>query len=302
MSYTRATKMGELFADEFKKLQTAFAKHNITLDSPSKDGFLRCFLPPNGDKRVFFTADALPLNSASARALAHDKLATYQVLTKENVNVPRGIAFFASQFRDLQIETEPQFLIENLRHAVLEHFPSIAGRHSKVIVKPGQGSRGHMTNVCETLFEIELCANNILAAYHYGLVQEYVEGPEYRVVILNNQVILVYEKSRSPHETGGNISGINNPVRGDEGVTMSTKDVPLEVIDIALKASHILGLRYSGVDVCLPSKTALAIILEVNSNPSFDALEKDRDFDAQQVADTIAEAVLATYGKITCAL
>src|ERR1017187_2812494 len=179
MSYTRATRMSEWFEDEFKNLQAAFAKKNVTLNSPSKDGFLRYY--SINDKRIFFTADALPLNCSAARALAYDKLATYQVLTEEGIAVPRGIAFFAREYHQRQTKVEPQLLFENLLESVLQHFSNIAGTNSKVIVKPGQGSRGYMVKVCETLFEIQLCAKNILTECHYGLVQEYIEGPEYRV-------------------------------------------------------------------------------------------------------------------------
>jgi glutathione synthase/RimK-type ligase-like ATP-grasp enzyme len=279
--------MNEWFGDEFKNLQAAFAKKGISLDSPSKDGFLRSF-SRNG-KKVFFTADALPLNCASARSLAHDKLATYQALIEEGIAVPKGIAFFASEFHSRQTKAEPQLHLENLSKAVHEYFPNLMDMDFKVIIKPGQGSRGYMVNVCKTLFEIQLCAKSILAVCHYGLVQEYIEGPEYRVVILDDRPIVVYQKTESPFETKEN----NDPVRGDMGVSIPLNEASPKIINIAIKASRVLGLRYSGVDICLPLNARSAIILEVNSSPGFDALENDPDFDAQKLADTIAEALLA---------
>jgi glutathione synthase/RimK-type ligase-like ATP-grasp enzyme len=203
MSYTRATKTSEWFDVEFKSLQAAFAKKNVALNSPSKDGFLRCF-SVNG-QRVFFTADALPLNSASAKALARDKLATYQVLIEEGIAVPRGIAFFGNEFHQRQTKVESHLLFENMAEAILSNFLNVIATDSKVVIKPGQGSRGYMINVCKSLFEIQLCANNILTVCHYGLVQEYINGPEYRVVVLDDKAIVVYQKHESPFEKEGTI-------------------------------------------------------------------------------------------------
>jgi glutathione synthase/RimK-type ligase-like ATP-grasp enzyme len=292
MSYTRATKTNAWFDDEFKSLQAAFAKKRVALNSPSKDGFLRRFSVSG--KQVYFTADALPLNSASAKALARDKLATYQVLIEEGIAIPRGIAFFGKEFHQRKTKVEPHLLFKSMAKTGFSSFLNLFAADSKVVVKPGQGSRGYMVNVCKTLFEIELCAKNVLTVCHYGLVQEYIEGPEYRVVVLDDKAIVIYRKQDSPFEKKRNWE-IRNPVRGDTGVSIPIDKAPNEVVQIALKASRALGLRYSGVDVCLPCNTPPAIILEVNSNPGFDALEKDPRFDAQKLADTIVEAVLASY-------
>jgi len=297
--------MSEWFTDDFKRSRVAFAKFNVKLDSPSKDGYLRRLSFRNGGQ-IFFTADALPLNSATARSLAHDKLATYQVLEEMDIVVPNGFAFFASEFRQRETHVESHLLFERLPNDLLRRFPKIADKNLKMIVKPGQESRGYMVSVCKTFFEIMLCARDILTVCHYGLVQEYVEGPEYRVVILNDKPIVVYKKSSSRHEKHGKIKAkhsgqdileINSPVRGDEGVLCPIPEVPQEIITIARRANGALGLRYSGIDICLPGNESPAVVLEVNSNPGFDALENDSNFDAQKVADEIARAVLELYAS-----
>ncbi len=288
-SYTRTKSISSDLADGYENLRIAFEKLGVKMDSPSMDGFLRRILFPDG-RKIFFTANALPLNCASAVSLAHDKLATYQVLIEEGIAIPKGIAFFASEFHRRQTQAEPQLLLENLPSAILEHFPDITAANFKVIIKPGQGRCGYMVNICKTLFEIQSFARDILTSFHYGLIQEYINGPEYRVVILDENPIIIYQKCLSRLEKGEN----DNPVRGDTGISIELAKAPFEVIEIAKKAHRALGLRFSGIDVCLPQNIPPAIVLEVNSSPGFDALEDDFNFDAEKLAGIIAKAVLAT--------
>jgi glutathione synthase/RimK-type ligase-like ATP-grasp enzyme len=298
MSYTRATKVNECLAAGYANLQKAFAKLDVWLDSPSIDGFLRCLTFRNG-RRIYFSAYALPLNSAYAQSLAHDKLATCQLLDEQGFAVPKGIAFFKREFHDHETKAESDLLIENLPKAVSQYFPAIGDGKCKVIVKPGRESRCYQVKVCRTLAGIMEHAEEVLDTDHYGLIQEYVETPEYRVVVLDDEILCVYLKQPRKLDEEGKpkVKKHHQNTSGPKPVLVPPLDVAVEVRNIARNAHRALGLRYSGVDVCLPRGVPPAVVLEVNSNPGLDFLEICHPDEAQEVADRIARAVV----KSVCA-
>jgi glutathione synthase/RimK-type ligase-like ATP-grasp enzyme len=288
MSYITSTKInGRFIAGGYGTLQKAFEQCGAQLDSPSKDGYFRRILQP-GKKPIVFTSDALPLNSAAAQSLARDKLATYQLLEEQKIKIPKGTAVFARKFHGRETHVEKFLLIDNLKDSVRELFPQVEGQGCKVICKPGRESQSFLVKVCTSVAGVERHMRKILQIGHYGFVQEYVRTPEYRLVLLDDQILFCYLKPPRELEEEGKTK---KKKHHKKPMLIPLKNVSIDVKRIAQAAHSATGLRYSGVDVCLPRGKA-PVILEVNSNPGLDFIEKYHKTLARTVANKVVRSIL----------
>ena len=194
--YCDATELHPGFGPRMQRWKRAFEKLGAEIESPSGDGYV--LRVSKGQSALCFPSDALPLNSASGHALARDKLATYQLLERHGVRVPAGVGFFAVLSRERSNRVERERLITNLEPAVLGALPGLrADPQTRLIVKPSAESHGIGVRLCRGMEEVQAAAAETLKYGRCGLVQEFVEGPEYRVVLLDGEVLLAYCK-RNP--------------------------------------------------------------------------------------------------------
>jgi hypothetical protein len=114
-------------------LKQAFEGLGAQVDSPSGDGYLLRVQLEN--RTIIFSLEALPLNNVAADRLAHDKLATYQILSNLGVQIPRGVAFFAQQNSTedtcQSVETA-RLATAQLSSVLLEEFPELASEEKHI--------------------------------------------------------------------------------------------------------------------------------------------------------------------------
>ena len=200
-------------------------------------------------KHVYTTLSSLAL------VRSRDKLRATQVLAKNDIGIPKTV--FAKQPRDVQ----------NL-------IKTVGG--PPLIVKLLEGTQGLGVVLAET----KTAAKSVIEAF-YGLnanilVQEFIKeagGSDIRVIVVGGKVIAAYKRQGQEGEFRSNLH------RGGEGVkvTLTSKEQKT-----AIAATKALGLNIAGVDMLRSERGPL--VLEVNSSPGFEGVERVTGVD---VADQI---------------
>ena len=201
-------------------------------------------------KHVYTTLSSLAL------VRSRDKLRATQVLAKNDIGIPKTV--FAKQPRDVQ----------NL-------IKTVGG--PPLIVKLLEGTQGLGVVLAET----KTAAKSVIEAF-YGLnanilVQEFIKeagGSDIRVIVVGGKVIAAYKRQGQEGEFRSNLLH-----RGGEGVkvTLTSKEKKT-----AIAATKALGLNIAGVDMLRSERGPL--VLEVNSSPGFEGVERVTGVD---VADQI---------------
>ncbi|MFA6917672.1 MAG: RimK family alpha-L-glutamate ligase [Candidatus Gracilibacteria bacterium] len=184
----------------------------------------------------------IPLfNSYQSILKAKNKIKTVQILDHYGIPIPKTVVLHRSA--DVAQATK-----------LVGGFP--------VIVKSPFGSFGNGVTIMESMRAL----NSFLVwDKPLYLLQEYVKyakGKDMRIFVVNGKVIGGMMRSAKKGEFRSNIElgGVGAPV-----------ELTPEEISIAVRSVQALDLNYGGVDV-MRSKNG-PVVLEVNSNPGFKALE-----------------------------
>jgi ribosomal protein S6--L-glutamate ligase len=130
-----------------------------------------------------------------------------------------------------------------------------------IIVKPSYGYRGEDVERIVDFGADKAVAEDLLSRYPTVLCQPYypTEGGEYRISVAGD---------RTP------INMLKLPAPGSwrcktlEGATFERFDAPQELIDLSVRATRVMGMTLSGLDI-LPDGAGGYVILEVNPVPGF---------------------------------
>ena len=175
-------------------------------------------------------------------ARAKNKLRTLQILTKYNIPVPRSIVVRKLEYIDEAIKK-------------VNGYP--------VILKTPFGSWGTGVVLLESRRSLYSALDIIWKNLESNiiLIQAYVAeaaGSDYRAFVIGDRVVAAMKRTARPGDFRSNIS-----IGGSgESVTLTDEEQKL-----AVRASKVLGLKMSGVDI-LRSKTG-PLIMELNANPGF---------------------------------
>lgn len=143
-----------------------------------------------------------PLNSAESRALCKDKVFSYMVLEKNNILVPEG-DYFIRFDEKYSAQVEGKGIEEAIAYADQIGYP--------VFAKPNRLAQGQL---CKMIFNSSQLHEHIAGIFerdHIVLIQKLVGGDEYRVVALDGEIILAYQKT-PPYIVGDGKSGIEELV------------------------------------------------------------------------------------------
>jgi len=232
-----------------------------------------------GDTFINQQVNVCTLNSYAASQIARDKTYTYLILQKAGIRVPLGDYFFRSEFF-----LRPDYLVdysvgksekEAIRFGIalgmgwtdeeaatyLDSKPDKQLRFNKdLIVKPNSLSQGKGVFRVSNPAELETAIYKVFqlptATEYIVIVQEYVCGVEFRLIMLDGELVLCAEKDYSDDSKG----------------VMKIKDIKVgeKYRELISKISQVMQLRYLGVDLRCASLEAPAheaVILEVNGNP-----------------------------------
>lgn len=158
-------------------------------------GYVGRIIYQNGSVRLFQGAD-VGVNSSSAKQIARDKGYTKYFLTLLGYNTPPGKVFLLPDYMSALDKALAKYAFQD--YACVEDIdPYIVSTLGyPCFIKPNEGSQGRGIYKCLDKTDVEL------AVAHYQdariktlLVEKAVTWPNYRVVVLRDEVIACYQRS-----------------------------------------------------------------------------------------------------------
>jgi D-alanine-D-alanine ligase-like ATP-grasp enzyme len=165
----------------------------VSVEVEPKWGYATRIRYRGGETRLTYGSD-VGLNPGSAVEIARDKEFTKWFLARSGFNVPRGDAFLVPWWADRNAAGSFSLPRERMR-MIAEAAEYAEELGFPVYVKPVDGSRGLGVSRCETAGEVETAIGELEAERaKVVLVEEAVDLPDYRLVILRGELITAYER------------------------------------------------------------------------------------------------------------
>lgn len=133
-----------------------------------------------------------------------------------------------------------------------------------MIVKENYGSLGRQVYLINNRAELEQIEDKLIHIPH--IFQEFIvssKGVDYRIIVIGHKPV-AYMKRENKH------SYLSNLATGGKAYKVK---LDKKYLDVAIKASEILGLDYCGVDLLIGPNNE-PILSEVNSNAFYQGIEK----------------------------
>jgi ribosomal protein S6--L-glutamate ligase len=204
------------------------------------------------------------LNTALAIARSRDKLRAMQLLTKRNIDVPVTVCARTPDSIDL----------------ALSH---VGG--PPVIVKLQQGAQGIGTMIAETPQAVTSLLETLWAMGQDIVLQQYIaeaKGRDLRAIVVGGRVVAAMRRQAKAGEFRSNLH------RGGLGVSA---ELDPRCRRAAIAATRVMGLEVAGVDM-LETREGPKI-LEINSSPGLEGIERASGIDVAEAIVQQAERFLA---------
>lgn len=212
--------------------------------------------------RQFEMMDVPTAVESQALVRSRDKLRSLQILARANVGLPKTV-------------------FTNYSKEVKKIIDSVGG--TPLIVKLLEGTQGYGVVLAPT----RKAAESIIEAFHSMkarvIVQEFIQeakGADIRAFIIGNRVVGAMKRQGKEGEFRSNLH---------QGGTGKLIKLSKQEREVALTAAKVMGLSIAGVDMLQSERGPL--ILEVNSSPGLEGIEKTTNKD-------IASAVIEYVEKL----
>lgn len=209
--------------------------------------------------RQFEMMGVFPLNESVAISRSRDKLRAAQILARKGVGLPvTGFAHSTKNTQDLI---------------------SLVGG-APLVIKILEGTQGKGVVLAETSKAAESVIDAFRSLNANILIQEFIKeagGADIRCFVIGDKVVSAMKRQAKEGEFRSNLH------RG--GVAEKIKITPQER-QVAVQAAKVLGLRVAGVDMLRSNHGP--VVLEVNSSPGLEGIEKTTGVDvASQIIEYI---------------
>ncbi|HQN65302.1 MAG TPA: RimK family alpha-L-glutamate ligase [Methylophilus sp.] len=268
-----------------KQLQSAFAKHSITVKFVSLSDCLLDFSGSNTQIRIPQFSQKPEL--VFVRAIAGGTL--QQITTRLNVlhllamqgvivvnsgkaierTVDKAMTSFLLKQHD--ISTPATWVCESRQQAhALIH--DQLNSNTKLLIKPLFGSQGRGIRLLDSQCVLPLPMDALVDGVFY--LQQFIEtgaqSHDYRVLVVKDEPVAAMRRNGQ--------SWLNNVAQGAQCVWIDDRDI----LDLAVKAAQALEIDYCGVDVIRDVYGQLHV-LEVNSIPAWRGLQGVTSFNIAQI-------------------
>jgi ribosomal protein S6--L-glutamate ligase len=204
--------------------------------------------------RQFETMGIFTINSSLAIARSRDKLRSLQLLSRKGVGLPvTGFAHSPDDVNDL---------IEMAGGAPL-------------VIKLLEGTQGIGVVLAETRQAAESVIEAFMDLEAQILIQEYIKeakGADIRCFVVDGKVIAAMKRQAQKGEFRSNLH------RGGSARLIS---ITPEERATAIRAAKIMGLNVAGVDLLRSERGPL--VMEVNSSPGLEGIEKATDKNVAEI-------------------
>ncbi len=213
--------------------------------------------------RQFDSIGTFIQNHASSISQSRDKLYSSQLFSKHGIQIP------TTGFANSPLETKE--LIEMVNGAPL-------------IIKLLESTQGKGVVLAETNKAAESVINAFKSLKTNILVQEFIKeanGKDIRCFVIDGKVVASIERVAMKGEFRANIH---------QGGTANIVKITSEEKKLAIKAAKVLNLDVAGVDLIRSNKGPL--LLEVNSSPGLEGIEKATGKDIASIMISVIEKKL----------
>ena len=213
--------------------------------------------------RQFQEMDVFCANTAHGITNSRDKLRSLQILSRHHIGIPRTT--FVRDKKD-----------------VIPAIERVGG--APVVIKLIEGTQGIGVLLAESMNAAESIIELLQSQKQNVLIQKFVaesKGKDIRAFVVGDRVVAAMRRTAQGQEFRSNVhrGGIAEPVELDD-----------EYRETAVRAAQILGLQVAGVDML--EGTDGPQIMEVNSSPGLEGIERATDLDvAGAVIDYISAQV-----------
>jgi len=210
--------------------------------------------------RQFEMMGVYTLNNEKSINRSRNKLVSMQLLAQHGIPMPR------TGFADSPGDTDD----------LLDLVGGVP-----VVIKLTEGTQGMGVVLGETKKAAESVIEALRGLQATFLVQEYIEeanGADIRCFVVGNQVVAAMKRHAKEGDFRSNLH------RGGYAIA---EEISAEERKIAIQASQILGLDVAGVDLLRSKKGPL--VLEVNSSPGLEGIEKSTGVDVAAAMITYLE-------------
>jgi RimK family alpha-L-glutamate ligase len=200
------------------------------------------------------------INDADSVSVVSDKLLTSQILTKENLPIPKTLLVNGDVDIDL-VEKEIGF---------------------PCVVKATSGSKGKTVHLCESKKEFAglMALLSSIALKKILIIQEFIDsapGTDLRVWVIGGKTIVAMKRTSGDGDFRANIS------QGGSGENFIISE---EIDYLARETARSLGLQIAGIDLLFDKEGYK--ICEANSSPGFEGMDQYCGQDmAQRIVDFI---------------
>jgi D-alanine-D-alanine ligase-like ATP-grasp enzyme len=212
-------------------------------------------------KHSFFRNRNFNVNPQGASDIARDKGYAAFFLQKLGYPVPEGKTFFSAQFN--------KYL--NIKRTMDDGYGYARQLGFPVIVKPNDSSQGKFVTKVHTKAEYYRAARKIFKSTRVMLVQRYYAAQDYRIVVMDDEVISVYLRTPLVVEGDGAtpISGLLESKA--TAFKNMNRDTELDFDDYRIRMKlRRQGLSFESV---LARGQALALLDNANLSTGGDALD-----------------------------
>ncbi|MCW8825284.1 MAG: 30S ribosomal protein S6--L-glutamate ligase [Gammaproteobacteria bacterium] len=209
--------------------------------------------------RQFEMMGVFPANESVAISRSRDKLRSLQLLSRDNVGMPK--TGFANSPGDIQD------LIKMVGGAPL-------------VIKLLEGTQGIGVVLAETKKAAESVIEAFMGLNANILIQEFIKeagGADIRCFVIGNRVVAAMQRQGAEGEFRSNLH---------RGGTASLIKITPQERATAIKAAKVMGLNVAGVDLLRSDRGPL--VMEVNSSPGLEGIEQATEKD---VAGMIIEFI-----------
>lgn len=229
----------------------------------------------NGERTRHVFGYDFELNSVTAAKIAGDKAATWALLSDAGVPAIEHRLF-------LRADVAPKGIAGN-DPADMADFAS--AHLWDVVCKTNAGTGGGHVFRVRTPDELEDAVGAVFSRHHAVALAPFVAADaEHRVIVLDGEPMLVYEKVPAPAEWRHNLGLGGRAVDVDDG------EVLARLVPVALSAVVALGLRFASVD--LMTHQGETFVLEVNAGVMMEHYARSAP-ERQRRADEIYDRAVA---------
>ena len=233
--------------------------YKILLEIAKENGFKvrrvidNVFELKKGNKKVYIRGKNFGINSSVAGKLAANKGQTYMILKQNEIPAVPHFGLYHP-------ETYAEFGDQKNRNK--RRIDAILKREKwPLVIKPAEGSSGKGVELVSRKRDLKNAMNELFIREDEVVLSPFrVIEHEYRVVVFNGKVELIFDKKRNDKDEFR-----HNLCFGAKTEIVSQEDkVYKKLSNLAKRTAKILGLEFASVDIIETEEFGLEI-LEVNS-------------------------------------